>query len=64
MPRSVDALPLFAPIHIVSVFDVFILRPEHSWKVRRSLNKFSAEFVSDTKAVVSSAYCEILNSLS
>ena len=32
--------------------------------MRRSLNKFSAEVVLNSKAVVSLAYCEILNSLS
>ena len=44
-----------APSHIPSVLLLFISRPEHSRKFDKSLNKFIADFVSETKAVVSSA---------
>ena len=57
-------LCLHDPSHIPSVLDLFNSKPETSRKMLNSSNRFSAEDASETKAVVSSAYCDILYTLS
>ena len=64
IPKGFAVFLRLAPNHIPSVLLLFISRPEHSRKFDKSLNKFIADFVSETKAVVSSAYWDNLNSLS
>ena len=53
-------LSLQDPNHVPSVLDLFISRPDVSRKASSTSNKFCA---SATKAVVSSAYWDILFSL-
>ena len=64
MSNCLDVLFRFAPNHIPSVLLLLISSPEHFWNAFSSLNRFSADSRSETKTVVSSAYCEILNFLS
>ena len=56
-------LSLQDPNYIPSVLDVFISRLDVSRKARSTSNKFCADSASATKAVVSSAYWDILYSL-
>ena len=64
MSKCFDFLSRLAPNHIPSVLLLFISRPQDLWNSSNSLNRFTADSRSATKAVVSSAYCETLNSLS
>ena len=63
MSKGVEVLCLHAPNHIPSVLVLFISRPETSWKARNVSNKFWADDASETKAVMSSAYCDNMYSL-
>ena len=58
MSKGVEMLCLQAPYHVSSVLDLFISRPETSWKARNVSNRFWAGNASETKAEVSSAYCD------
>ena len=63
MSKGFKVLCLHAPNHISSVLVLFISRPETSWKVHSVSNKFWANDALETKAVVSSAYCDNMYSL-
>ena len=59
-PKGLEILFLADPIHSVSVLSLLTLRPDAFSNL--SKNRF-AEFLSETIAVVSSAYCDSFDSL-
>lgn len=63
MSKCLVFLLWLGPNHIPSVLLLLISRPEHFWNAYSNLNRFSADLRSETKTVVTSAYCETLNSL-
>lgn len=63
IPSGVVVFVLLDPSHIPSVLLLLISNPEHCWNFVSKSNKFVADFISETKAVVSSAYWDSLNSL-
>ena len=62
IPKRVSVLLLFELSHSASVLDLLSQSPEHSLNKSSFSNRLLADKVSATRQVVSSAYCDNLNS--